>query len=884
MPPVSPIGIFTTDINMNITSWNDWLEKSTGLSEESVRNVHLTRVIPDIEKRGLLDRFLKVLTSGNVEILAPLFHNYLLKIPIDQTGNFTEMQQRITIAPLFDEEMIMGTLVTVEDMTRQLSGESSGIPLDKKLDDLSSENWLKRRDVAESLATAGKTIMSEVLRKIRLEHENMSILSSAMGVIAMSDENVNGYLIEFLNDRDNELRIYAAQMLAGKNDPEVIEALIRALDDSDPNVRYHAIEALGKLRAVRAVDRLAEIALSRDFFVSFPAVDALKQTGDNRASLLIAPLMEDDLLGQPVVEAMGELGEAEIIPQMVNLINENSRFIPWLVTSLARIAERYQETLGEGSYIAAVARKNFSANGVKHLLEYLENIKDNPELKNAVTVLGWIDDDSISRALTRFLGNTDIRKQVINALVASGPRVIDLLVSQLGADKEARQAAIMALGRIGDEKAADALLPLLGDDDVAVICCGAIAKIGSRKAFDDLLKLLGHDNPSIRRAAIAALNSISHPDMEKRLILLFSDKNPHIRESAVKIAGYFGYAGCKTFVHKLCSDIDINVRIAAIENLPAYEDERLYSALQCLFPDEDSRIRAAVVRAFGQIESKQSFNILTRALDDTEQWVRYFAVKSLDAHGFVEAIQKMKEIAIGDPAPFVRLAAIEFLGHTGGQLAASILSSLAGDPNRDVAIAAINAMGDIHHPEALPPLLALSKTTDPELRKNAIEAIGRRDGPGAASALQWVAMTDKVDAIRMSAINGLRQIANNESIAALLNLTTDNENRERAISALAGLPSEMMQVICNGLSHRNTLVRTAVVEVLLRMHSPLASAKLAGCLKHNDVNVRLATIRALHRLGNKSFMKSLMEMKYTDPDPVIRKAIEDLISVKSPGI
>jgi PAS domain S-box-containing protein len=60
----SPIGIFTTDVNLHVTSWNDWLAKTTGLSEESVIGEPIVRVVPDLEKRGLYERFLHVITEG----------------------------------------------------------------------------------------------------------------------------------------------------------------------------------------------------------------------------------------------------------------------------------------------------------------------------------------------------------------------------------------------------------------------------------------------------------------------------------------------------------------------------------------------------------------------------------------------------------------------------------------------------------------------------------------------------------------------------------------------------------------------------------------------------------------------------------------------------
>ncbi|HEX2975074.1 MAG TPA: HEAT repeat domain-containing protein, partial [Bacteroidales bacterium] len=226
----SPIGIFTTDANLNITSWNDWLEHATGLSEDSVLGIPVTRIIPEIEKKGLYNRFLNVLTEGNVELLSSAFHHYLIKIPLNPpAGKFSEMQQKITITPLTGDDRILGTLVTVEDVTAQMIHIPHPSP--ESVRNLSHEDWAVRKGTAISLASSGKTIISEVLRKIRYEHNNPSILSSAMKVLSLSNEDISDFLIEFLGDEDTELRIYSAQMLGERNSPAVIEALIRALDE-----------------------------------------------------------------------------------------------------------------------------------------------------------------------------------------------------------------------------------------------------------------------------------------------------------------------------------------------------------------------------------------------------------------------------------------------------------------------------------------------------------------------------------------------------------------------------------------------------------------------------------------------------------------------------
>jgi HEAT repeat protein len=874
----SPVGVFTTDVNLNITSWNDWLSRATGVKEESVRGLHITNVIPDIEHRGLLDRFHRVITDGVVELITSVFHRYLIYIPLRAPlKNFAEMQQRVTISPLSEEEIIIGTLVTIEDVTNEplVKGD---IQPEENIAALSSEDWKERDSVVQNLLPAGKAIISEVLKKIKLEHSNLNILSSAMKVISLNDEDVSSILIDFLNGEDPDLRIYAAQMLGSKNTYSSQETLINVLDDPDKNVVYHAIESLGKLKAFQAVDKLADIAFSHEFFISFPAIDALREIGDSRASKLISPLIGDNVLGQPVLDALAEFGEADIVPILVKEINSNSILLTDIIKALARISERYQEILGEGSYIADITRNSLTREGIRLLLSNLDDLTGKEELNSMITILGWIDDKETQAALTHYLGNQETRKQVIDAFVSSGQKVVDLLISQLREESEIRHAAILAIGRIGGSQAVEALIPLLRNDEDAVLCCSALARIGDRRAYDELICLIGHENASIRFAAIAALNSIGHPDMSRRINILLADKNPLVRESALKIAGYFGFLESRSMVQKLCSDMDQSVRVAAIESLPSFEDERLISLLKCFYSDEDSKIRAAVVKSLGHMESVQAYGVLSQALNDDDAWVRYYSVKSVDQLGLTDLMDKIKEITINDTAPFVRLAAIEFLGHIGGKIAVSILASLTGDENMEISLASVKALGDIHHPDALPPLIAFSRSDHKEIRKAAIEALGQRGGEGISALLQWTALTEKDHSIKAEAIKALRSILTSESIIALLNLTTDNETRDKAICALTTLPSSELHYLLQGLKHKKTPVRTAVVEVLQRIHTPQASEMLSECLNNDDVAVRLATIYALHRLGNRSHLKQLLDLKFSDPDPSVKKAVEDILT------
>ena len=79
------------------------------------------------------------------------------------------MQQRVTIAPLKEDSEIWGTMVFIEDVTESLE----------------NDDWRSRREDTDWLVkNAREATISDLIRSIREQHRNASVLNSAMQVLA----------------------------------------------------------------------------------------------------------------------------------------------------------------------------------------------------------------------------------------------------------------------------------------------------------------------------------------------------------------------------------------------------------------------------------------------------------------------------------------------------------------------------------------------------------------------------------------------------------------------------------------------------------------------------------------------------------------------------
>jgi PAS domain-containing protein len=302
------LGVVTTDRNLIVRSWNDWMVSATGVGEGTVLGRSLLEYVPPERVELYRELFTDVLQRGTARVLAPAFHHYLIACPPQVvTRHFDLMQQRVTVAPLTAAAKVVGVMVTIEDVTErleqertltaQLHEEGSVASPAAALQAVGADDWKLRGAAVRSLRqSASLDDVRHLLASLQRDHQDLNVLSSALQVLIGSDRDVVAPLTELLADPEPNLRMHAALALGQLKAAAAVPELIGVLDDADQNVRFHAIEALGRIGAGDAVEPLVRIAESGDFFLAFPAIDALARIDDAQVTPALVRLLDNELL------------------------------------------------------------------------------------------------------------------------------------------------------------------------------------------------------------------------------------------------------------------------------------------------------------------------------------------------------------------------------------------------------------------------------------------------------------------------------------------------------------------------------------------------------------------------------------------------------------
>jgi HEAT repeat protein len=176
-----------------------------------------------------------------------------------------------------------------------------------------------------------------------------------------------------------------------------------------------------------------------------------------------------------------------------------------------------------------------------------------------------------------------------------------------------RQAAILGLGRLGDDRALDALLSLVqtADGKHQHAAVGAVAQLQNQTSLPNLYPLTRSEDPLMRQYSVRALgwmpNSASIPLLKER-----------------------------------SQDPEEKVRMEALLALTRFEGLPTADALLAFMNDELVYIRSEAARLMGKSPGEGVAAALIQALQDSDALVRINSASSLSSLGEIGSIEALR--------------------------------------------------------------------------------------------------------------------------------------------------------------------------------------------------------------------------------------------------
>ena len=373
-----------------------------------------------------------------------------------------------------------------------------------------------------------------------------------------------------LESPNPRMRSQAAEDLGKLGRPVAVPVLTEALqDDVNTYVRSASAEALGRIGDARAIFPLMDALRDPCSFVRRAAAIALGQMEAREAQGALLRTLEDSnfYVRRAAINAIGKLGLPDLSAKLIPFLNvEDPRIRRTTIIALRRLGAQ---------------------EAIPTMVEVLESYLLDPDRRDVPVV----------KTLVISLGELEAEAAV--------PILIRVLRGYVGV----RSLTAKALGRIGDSRAAPALLEALEDEKSRGLQLAALKSLGQleyRKAIPKVRCHLDAPDPRLRRTAALTLGALRDSDATAALLQMArEDDSPLVRPAAVEALGYIGDPGMIEALLPLVDDSNAYLRAALAHALSTLDGDtpQVQVALHKLREDRVRHVAIAAERALANCDA-----------------------------------------------------------------------------------------------------------------------------------------------------------------------------------------------------------------------------------------------------------------------------------------
>jgi len=332
------------------------------------------------------------------------------------------------------------------------------------------------------------------------EPNEKAALFRILGEIA--DKQSIPELIGRLQGKDPIARVHIINTLARFNTPEVVTALQGLLKDPNKLIRGATLSALQRMDGPLDIERVCALLRDPEIDVLNRAIDVVIKANHPETMRYLIEVLKDENENarRAAVEVLNEIGNAKSVKYLLESLKDSD----WWVRS------RAADALGK-------------IGGPKVIDAVLQLVRDKDEdiRRAAIEILNQTKDERAVDSLIQATRDTDwwVSERAVDALAEIGskralPRLMEMLHNP--ANGKAAPIVVRALGRLGDGKLVDTLLPLVArpEREIRIEAIQALSRVADETRADqvrqELQTQMASPDQTISRMAAAAVTELDN--------------------------------------------------------------------------------------------------------------------------------------------------------------------------------------------------------------------------------------------------------------------------------------------------------------------------------------------------------------------------------------